>query len=424
MARQDSPKKSEQKTVQKNEPKAKVLVAMSGGVDSSVAALLLKKQGYEVVGVTMKLWGGESDVGCCSVSDVDDARRVADLIDIPHFVFNFGQGFQDEVVDPYVSSYQKGQTPNPCIECNRKIKFHLLTERAKALGFDAVATGHYARISYDESGAWLVRGVDSQKDQSYVLHMLSSEDLTYIMFPIGHLTKDKIRLIAAENNLRIAQKPDSYEVCFIQKGGREKFLAEQISPTPARVLDTEGIEIGITPALEMLTVGQRKGIKIDTGKSYQKNGKHTGLQIQPNYVLSIKPPSMDARDNGRNDERDNDLGTVIVGKKEELLTETQEIRDFDLLLLDILSSDLLSLDTSDMKFWIQTSAHGKLASGALKLLNPSNTRKIEKSPDWLIYWDNPQKRVAPGQSIVFYEDFVFDEGHKSEARVIGSALAK
>ena len=345
---------------------------MSGGVDSSVAALLLKEEGYEVVGVTMKLWGGVSDVGCCSVSDVDDARRVADLIDIPHFVFNFGDEFQADVVDPYVASYQKGETPNPCIECNRKIKFQMLTDRARVLGFDAVATGHHARIVTDEKNTpWLTRGVDFQKDQSYVLNMLTLKDLQYTMFPIGHLTKDEVRTIAADNNLRIAQKPDSYEVCFIKKSdGREKFLADRILPTPAQVVDTSGELLGSVPSIEMLTIGQRKGINLKSKTQKSKT-------LEPNYVLSIDMP-IDMSINTK------PTAKVTLGKKADLLTKTQEIRNLAL---------REGINPLKKPLEVQTSAHGKTTAAIL--VN-------NKTPKLLINWEIPQKRVAPGQSLVFY----------------------
>jgi len=194
----------------------KVLCAMSGGVDSSVAAAELVAAGHEVVGVTMRLWGGDSDTGCCSIADVDDARRVTQQLGIDHLVFNFTDEFDRHVVDPYVAAHAAGTTPNPCIECNRHLKFARLTDRADLLGFDAVATGHHARI-LDVGGGSLriARGADAAKDQSYVVHMLPQRELARTSFPVGHLTKADVRARASELGLRTAEKPDSQDVCFI-----------------------------------------------------------------------------------------------------------------------------------------------------------------------------------------------------------------
>ena len=220
----------------------KVMVAMSGGVDSSVAAALLARDGHEVVGVTMRLWGGESDTGCCSVSDVDDARRVAQQLDIDHLVFNFTDDFDDAVVQPYVDAHALGVTPNPCIECNRRVKFARLAERAELLGFDAVATGHHANI-VRHGGRWtLERGADRAKDQSYVVHMLGQVELARTLFPVGQFAdKAQLRALAASLGLRTATKPDSQDVCFITStGGRSDFLRRRLDLHPADVVDTDG----------------------------------------------------------------------------------------------------------------------------------------------------------------------------------------
>ena len=203
----------------------RMLVAMSGGVDSSVAAALLVEAGHDVVGVTLKLWGGASDSGCCSVADVDDARAVARRLGIEHHVFNFGDDFDAQVVAPYVADHAAGRTPNPCIECNRHLKFGRLLRRATQLGFDAVATGHHARI---EEGR-LLRGADPLKDQSYVLYVLGRDALRRLRFPVGTMTKAGVRDKAAALGLPTADKPDSQDVCFVTtSGGREAFLATRI----------------------------------------------------------------------------------------------------------------------------------------------------------------------------------------------------
>ncbi len=243
---------------------------MSGGVDSSVAASLLVDAGHDVVGATLKLWGGDSDSGCCSVSDVDDARRVADHIGVPHHVFNFTDEFDASVVAPYVDDHAAGRTPNPCIECNRHIKFGSLLERARRLGFDALATGHHARIDGPSPadgapGRWrLRRGADQAKDQSYVLSMLGQADLARIVLPVGTLTKPQVRALAAGAGLRTADKADSQDVCFIQSSeGRRGFLGHRLPLHPGEIVDADsGDIVGTVPAVELVTVGQRRGLGV------------------------------------------------------------------------------------------------------------------------------------------------------------------
>ncbi len=244
----------------------RVLVAMSGGVDSSVAAALLLERGYDVTGVTLKLWGGESDSGCCSVSDVEDARRVAAQLDIPHYVFNFSDDFTANVVDPYVDAYASGRTPNPCVECNRAIKFGRLLDRARALGFDALATGHHARVLQRGPKHALARGADRAKDQSYVLYMLGQRELARSLFPVGELTKADVRAHAARLGLRTANKPESMDVCFVKKGGRVQFLQERTPIRPGEVIDSSGAVVGAHPGVASFTIGQRRGVGVATGE--------------------------------------------------------------------------------------------------------------------------------------------------------------
>ncbi|MDH3754582.1 MAG: tRNA 2-thiouridine(34) synthase MnmA [Acidimicrobiia bacterium] len=331
---------------------SRVLVAMSGGVDSSVAAALLQREGHEVVGVTMKLWGGASDTGCCSVSDVDDARRVADALGMDHHVFNFGDDFERWVVGPYVADHQAGRTPNPCIECNRHLKFDRLVRRAEALGFDAVATGHHARIVDDGSGTRFVgRGADRAKDQSYVLHMLDQDQLARLLFPIGAMTKPDVRALAAEAGIRTAAKPDSQDVCFITStSGRGAFLSDRVELTPGRVVDTAGTEIGRVDAVQLVTIGQRRGIDI---------GGHPDRR----YVVDV------------------DVGAarVTIGPKADLSCESTALVDL-----------AWTAGRVDGDVLAQTSAHGEVAAGAVR------------GGD--LRWSAPHRRVAPGQSVVLYRD--------------------
>ncbi|HEX2064613.1 MAG TPA: tRNA 2-thiouridine(34) synthase MnmA, partial [Acidimicrobiales bacterium] len=240
---------------------------MSGGVDSSVAAALLLEEGHEVVGATMKLWGGAGDSGCCSVADVEDARRVAQQLGVTHHVFNFTEDFEARVVGPYVDAHAAGRTPNPCVECNRHLKFDRFLRRAVQLGFDAVATGHHARVRHHD-GRWeLWRGVDRAKDQSYVLAMLGQAELARVLLPVGQITKAEVRALAAARGLRTAGKADSQDVCFITSTeGRAGFLAERIPLHPGRVIEAgSGRELGTVPAVELVTVGQRRGLALAGG---------------------------------------------------------------------------------------------------------------------------------------------------------------
>ncbi len=244
----------------------RVLVAMSGGVDSSVAAARLLEAGHEVVGVTMKLWGGESDTGCCSVSDVDDARRVAQQLGVAHHVWSFTDDFEQHVVGPYVEAHRAGRTPNPCIECNRHLKFDRLLGRMQAVGYDAVATGHHARIVERPDGTRrLARGADPAKDQSYVLYVLGQRQLARTLLPVGDMTKDAVRAEAVRRGLRTADKPDSQDVCFVTSAaGRQGFLGRRIPLRPGRVVEA-GEEVGRVEAVELVTIGQRRGLGLAGG---------------------------------------------------------------------------------------------------------------------------------------------------------------
>ena len=344
----------------------KVMVAMSGGVDSSVAAALLAREGHDIVGVTMRLWGGESDTGCCSVSDVDDARRAADQVGIEHLVFNFSDDFNTHVVDPYVAAHVAGETPNPCIECNRKVKFARLAERAALLGFDAVATGHHTRIGDDHGVLRLRRGADRAKDQSYVVHMLTQPDLARTMFPVGDYDKSDVRRLAAELGLRTAQKPDSQDVCFITStGGRVDFLGRRIPFHPATVIDSAGTVVGDVPAIEMVTVGQRRGLGLPGGG-------------RKRFVLSVDRAS----------------STVVVGDESEMLDGSLTV-----------DSMTWGHEPVEGEVLVQVSAHGAPRPATASLL-----------PDGRVHvaWAEPQRRVAIGQSIVLYD--------LTDAYVLGGGL--
>jgi tRNA-specific 2-thiouridylase len=351
----------------------RVLVAMSGGVDSSVAAALLVRAGDEVVGVTMKLWGGPSDTGCCSVADVEDARRVAQQLGIPHHVFNFSDEFGRQVVDAYVSDHASGRTPNPCVECNRHLKFDRLLRRAEQLGFDAIATGHHARITARPDGTWsLRRGADAAKDQSYVLHMLGQDQLARIRLPVGELTKDEVRRIASDLGLRTAAKPDSQDVCFISRsGGRAEFLGRRIGLRPAPVVDLSGAVVGAVPAIELVTVGQRRGL----------GGLRPG-DAHPEPDASGAPSPSDG--DGRRYVVHVDLShpTVTVGPLGALLVTEVEVRN---------PVWVDGPPLSGMTLDVQVSAHGQPV--------PANW-----SPEGVVkVIGAPIRRVAPGQSVVLYQ---------------------
>ena len=280
-----------------------VMVAMSGGVDSSVAAALLMDAGHEVVGVTMKLWGGPSDTGCCAVSDVDDARRVADRLGIEHHVFNFGEDFERDVIEPYVADHAAGRTPNPCIECNRHLKFDRLVRRADALGFDMIATGHHARVVSTPAGPRLGRGVDAAKDQSYVLHVIEESVLARMLLPVGELTKADVRRLAMDLDLRTAQKPESQDVCFItNEHGRAAFLGQRIPLKPAAVVDRSGEQVGQVDSVEMVTIGQRKGLGLAGG-------------TDPKYVVDVDVTAEGDR-------------RVMIGEKADLVAPVTELESW------------------------------------------------------------------------------------------------
>jgi tRNA-specific 2-thiouridylase len=338
----------------------RVLVAMSGGVDSSVAAARLVAAGHEVVGVTMKLWGGESDTGCCSVSDVDDARRVAQQLGIAHHTWTFSGDFDRHVVAPYVDAHRRGVTPNPCIECNRHLKFDRLLRRAQAVGFQTVATGHHARILTRADGTRrLARGADAAKDQSYVLYVLRQAELSRTLLPVGELTKAEVRAEAEALELRTARKPDSQDVCFITTGrGRRGFLGGRIDLRPGRVVDEAGRDVASVDAVELVTVGQRRGLGLPGGGA-------------PRYVVDVDVPA----------------ATVRVGRERDLLCEQVALERV------VWPADRPAA-VEGTPIAAQCSAHG--APRPARIAPVGNDRA-------LVRFERRERRVAPGQSVVLYE---------------------
>ena len=245
----------------------KIMVGMSGGVDSSVAAYLLLRQGYEVTGVTFKLWDDPAlESGCCSADDVRDAAYVCQQLGIPHYVLNYKDLFRQEVVGPFAEEYLRGRTPNPCISCNRYIKFGAFSHKLRELGFDLMATGHYACCGYNEAtGRWeLKRAIHPEKDQSYVLYQLTQHQLAHLLLPVGDYEKPALRALAAANGLSNAQKADSQDICFVPDGDYVSFLRQYggVEPVPGDFLDSEGRVLGRHRGMECYTIGQRKGLGI------------------------------------------------------------------------------------------------------------------------------------------------------------------
>ncbi len=343
----------------------KAVVAMSGGVDSSVTAALLLEAGYDVTGIMLKLWKGEdqnNNSGCCNLGAAEDARRVADVLGIPFYVFNFAERFEQTVIADFNETYASGRTPNPCIRCNQWIKFDALLERARDLGADVLATGHYARVREEGGRYRLLRGVDQAKDQSYVLWMLSQSDLAQCRFPVGEMAKTETRRIAAELGLRTAAKPDSQEICFVRDGDLGAYLSERVAEAdrPGEIVDTAGRIVGEHGGIARYTIGQRKGLGISLG--------------MPVFVTSI-----DAASN-----------RIMVGDRDDLRIER-------------LSLDEVSFvgepPGPEEALLVQYRAHGEIAPACLE----ATERGFE------IAFSAPVEAVAPGQSAVFYGGSDADE---------------
>ena len=333
-----------------------VFVAMSGGVDSSVAAALLLEQGFRVAGVTMRLWTKDGDAGpasCCSVEGAEDARIVCQTLGIPFYILNFEDAFQRHVVDYFVAEYFSGRTPNPCLECNRRMKFDLLLRRAVALGADFLATGHYARILSRSDGFHLLKGVDPGKDQSYVLYTLRQQELSHLLFPVGGLRKAEVRQKALSLGLPVAKKPDSQEICFIPDGDHVHFLRDREVSRPGDVIDIRGRVLGRHEGLFRYTVGQRHGLGIAC---------HERL-----YVTAIDP--------ARN--------TVTVGATEDLRSNALLINH-------------LTFVGGPPPFPLNT--HARVRYHA-----PEIEGVLEPKGDGAVFrMSQPHPPPAPGQAVVFY----------------------
>lgn len=341
--------------------RGRVVVGMSGGVDSSVAAALLVEQGYEVVGITMRLWTlHDSDAlpgkqQCCSVEDVDDAAAVAQSLDIPHYVLNFEQQFQEKVVDYFVAEYARGRTPNPCLACNEFIKYRTLLDRAVALDAAYLATGHYARVQHGPHGHRLLRAADAAKDQSYVLYTLGQAELARLLFPIGDFHKEEVRRIAARHALPVADKPDSEEICFVPNNDYRTFLADRLPPRPGAIVDiTTGATVGAHDGITGYTVGQRKGL---------------GAFGAPRYVVGLRP----------------EQNLVLIGSDQELHTRTAV-------------AERLRFTTG-----APPPAGTRIEAKIRYKSRPAAATVTVDGDRATVQFDEPQRAITPGQAVVFYD---------------------
>lgn len=337
---------------------------MSGGVDSSVAAYLLKEQGYDVIGVTMQIWQEDKEYeeregGCCSLSAVDDARRVADKIGIPFYVLNFRDSFKKNVIDYFIDEYMEGKTPNPCIACNKYLKFDELLKKAQGIGADYIATGHYAKIEEHNGRYILVKSDDDKKDQTYALYNMTQEQLAHTLMPCGEYTKDRIREIAKEIGLDVHNKKDSEEICFISDNNHGKYISEAM---PGKVkqgnfVDKDGNILGKHKGIVYYTIGQRKGLGLAMGR--------------PVFVTDINPLTNE----------------VVVGAEEDIFKTDLICKDINFIAFDNLDKSL------ELKAKIRYSA--KLATATITPLENGKVR---------VSFKEKQRAITKGQSVVFYLD--------------------
>ena len=342
--------------------KPRVVVAMSGGVDSSVAAYLLDRDGYDVIGVTMRLWTADDPEvtpdhqGCCSIDDIEDARRVCQTVGIPHYVMDVQREFREHVMGYFIAEYQRGRTPHPCIACNDRIKFDFLMKRAESMDATFVATGHYARIGLDERTGEreLLRGVDAGKDQSYVLFGLSQEQLGHVLLPVGGYTKGEIRALAAEGGLHLADKADSQEICFIPQGDYREFLGKHLVSRPGDFVDAAGIVLGRHEGIERFTVGQRRGLGVASNDKL--------------FVTAVEPQT----------------ARVVLGPASDLLR--RGVRVGDVRYVGGAPSGRTPV-TAKIRY------NGRDMPGMLEPAGAVAT----------LWFDEPQRAITPGQAAVFYD---------------------
>lgn len=350
----------------------KVLAAMSGGVDSAVAAARAVDAGHDVVGVHLALSRNPQTLragarGCCTIEDADDARRAADVLGIPFYVWDLAERFEHDVIEDFIAEYEAGRTPNPCVRCNERIKFSALLDKAVALGFDAVCTGHYAQVLPGPDGPELHRAVDAGKDQSYVLAVLGPDRLARAMFPLGDTRKDDVRAEAAARGLRVAAKPDSHDICFIADGDTRGWLADRLGQRPGQVVDSAGAVLGEHEGAYAFTVGQRRGLSLG----------RPAPDGQPRYVLSIQPVS----------------NTVVVGSRSELRISTISATS---------PTWCGEAPEAGDAVLAQVRAHGNPVPGRLVELNADRV---------VVQLDEPLTAVAAGQTLALY----------SSSRVLGAS---